>query len=238
MTAELALRLTKEVVQTLMDEAIRGQPMDHRILLAIGVSSKLAAILANEGWLIELSKKVYLLRGDTPSQDGTLVYLSYRIPGLHVGGKTALDWWGVRHNVALHPRLLLWGRKRFSFPQWVKDTIFYSYQTTKLFDDRMDYFAGLKPLPNGDRKVLVSVPERALLELVSDISKGQSLEEVRNLMDFLRNLRPGVLCEFLAYCTRNNVVKLVYQLGKEAGFAWADNLLERVAQVKKDKGLA
>ncbi|MDQ9171717.1 type IV toxin-antitoxin system AbiEi family antitoxin domain-containing protein [Oxalobacteraceae bacterium R-40] len=218
-----------------MDTAKRGEPMDCSILRGLDVTPKMAVLLAEEGWLINLSKETYLLRGDLPSRDGTLVYLSGRIPGLHVGGKTALDWQGVRHNVAFRERLVLWGQKRFKFPRWVDETISYSYQATSLFDERMDYFYGLKSLPNGNRSVLVSIPERAVLELVSEIGKGQSLEEVKNLMDFMRNLRQEVLCDFIANCKRKKVVKLVQKLGREAKFEWAEDLLEKAEQVKVNK---
>jgi len=36
-----------------------------------------------------------------------LAWLCWQRPGLHVGGRTALDWQGVRHFVALRPRLIL-----------------------------------------------------------------------------------------------------------------------------------
>ncbi|WP_429293453.1 type IV toxin-antitoxin system AbiEi family antitoxin domain-containing protein [Paraburkholderia sp. CI3] len=47
----------------------------------------------------------------------------------------------------------------------------------------------LKPLAGGNPYVLISVPERALIELARHIGKGQSLEEAINLMPSLRNVR-------------------------------------------------
>lgn len=51
----------------------------------------------------------------------------------------------------------------------------------------------------------VSVPERAILELASDIGNGQSLEEASNLMVSLRYLRADVLDEFLSHRPRVKV---------------------------------
>ena len=45
---------------------------------------------------------------------------------------------------------------------------------------------------------LVSTPERALLELLSDVGKGQELEEARHLVESARTLRQPVLEELLA----------------------------------------
>jgi hypothetical protein len=78
----------------------------------------------------------------------------------------------------------------------------------------------------------VSEPERALLELASDVgkrrAKGQSLEEAMGIAASLRNLRPKVLDTLLSHCTRVKVVKLVRDLGKASGFAWGNDLQRHV----------
>lgn len=104
-----------------------------------------------------------------------------------------------------------------------------------LFDGDFPYGKGLKPLPAGDPGVLVSVPERAILELASDIGKGQSMEEASNLMVRLRNLRPDVLDEFLSHCKRVKVVRLVRDLGLEADFSWARDLQKHVDRLGAGK---
>lgn len=111
----------------------------------------------------------------------------------------------------------------------------YSYQTTTLFDDDFPYETGLKPLPAGATGVLVSVPERAILELTSDIGKGQSMEEASNLMVGLRNLRPDVLHKFLSHCKRVKVVRLVRDLGLEADFSSARDLQKHVDRLGAGK---
>lgn len=111
----------------------------------------------------------------------------------------------------------------------------FSYQTTKLFDAELPGTKGLKPLPNGNPHVLVSIPERALLELASDIGKGQSMEEAINLMATLRNLRPTLLDEFLLHCKRVKVVRLVRDLGKSSGYSWGDDLQKHVDRLGAEK---
>ncbi len=111
----------------------------------------------------------------------------------------------------------------------------YSYQTTDLFDGDLPYETGLKPLPAGSPDVLVSVPERAILELASDIGKGQSMEEASNLVIGLRNLRSDVLDEFLRHCKRVKVVRLVRDLGREADFSWARDLHKHVDRLGAGK---
>jgi hypothetical protein len=79
----------------------------------------------------------------------------------------------------------------------------------------------LQPLPNGRREVLVSVPERALLELLSDVGKTQSLDEARQLVEGLRSLREKVLDELLRHVTRIKVVRLAELLSRELELPWA-----------------
>lgn len=201
----------------------------------MGVSAALASHMVKAGWLHRLSQGAYLLAGDAPTRDGTIAYLSRRIPGLHVGGKTALAWQGVRHNIAFREKVVLWGTKAYRFPAWVGEHLPHSYQTTALFDEDFSENVGLKPLPAGDEQVLVSVPERALLELASDIGKGQSIEEASNLMAGLRNIRPDVLDDFLSHCTRVKVVRLVRDLGREAGHSWAMNIQTHVDRLGAGK---
>ncbi len=210
-----------------MEVAPRGQPMDDVMLQEIGVTSGLALTLVEDGWLICLSHGAYLLRGDKPTRDGTIAYLSRHIPGLHVGGKTALAWYGVRQFVPSRERVTLWGQRHYVFPEWVSEVMPYSYQATKLFDETMDYTFGLKPLPSGNPYVLVSIPDRALLELVSNIGKGQSLEEAEFLVDCLRNLRPAILREYFPHCTQRKVIRQMRNLGINAmgsGFEWAKDV--------------
>jgi hypothetical protein len=231
--------MASKTLQRLMEEAPRGQPLDAEMLRDMGISPSQASYMVSSGWMVRLSKGAYLLTGDSPSSDGVIAYLSRRIPGLHVGGKTALDWQGVRHNLRFRERVVLWGRAPYEMASWVESTMLYTYQTTQLFDDGLPEGAGLEPLPNGNRSVLVSVPERALLELASDIGKrgqkGQSLEEAVNLVSSLRTLRPNVLDTFLSHCSRVKVAKLARDLGAASGYSWASNLQKHVDRLGAGK---
>ncbi|APC65956.1 type IV toxin-antitoxin system AbiEi family antitoxin domain-containing protein [Ralstonia pseudosolanacearum] len=227
--------MSNKTVQRLLQESRRGHPIDSDMLREMGVSAALAAYMVKSGWLQRLSQGVYLLTGDMPSRDGSIAYLGQCIPGLHVGGKTALAWQGVRHNLAFREQVVLWGQKPYRIPPWVAEHLSYSYQTTTLFDEDFPYEKGLKPLPAGDPAVRVSVPERAILELASDIGKGQSMEEASNLMVGLRNIRSDVLDEFLSHCKRVKVVRLVRDLGLEADFSWARDVQKHVDRLGAGK---
>src|SRR6266436_2816072 len=101
-----------------LSELPRGEPLSTAALLTHGVSAFRASALARSGWLAHLGRGVYMLPGDTLTRDGSLAFLSGQIPGLHVGGKTALAWRGVRQNVAFREVVNLWGAKPKRLPDW------------------------------------------------------------------------------------------------------------------------
>lgn len=199
----------------------RGEPLDIQFLKEGGVSAFRASQLAQAGWLAHLGRGVYMLPGDTLTRDGCLAYLMRRHPGLHVGGKTALLWRGIRHNVTFRETITLWDDQRMRLPSWFLDRFESTYQTTCLFDSRMLSGYGLQPLPGGRPEVQVSVPERALLELLSDVGKTESLQDSRDLVESVRSLRLPVLENLLAHTTRIKVVRLARALSEELDLPWA-----------------
>lgn len=211
--------------KTLLAQLPRGEPFSTADLQARGVNAFRASALGRSGWLTHLARGVYMLPGDTLTRDGALAFLSRQMPGLHVGGKTALAWRGVRQNLGFAETLALWGSKPQRLPEWFTQRFATQYQATQLFDAQLPTGYGLQSLPAGRADVLVSVPERALLELLSDVgksqSKGQSLSEARELTEGLPNLREAVLDELLLHVTRIKVIRIATVLAQELQLPWA-----------------
>jgi hypothetical protein len=206
----------------LLPELPRGSPLATAWLQERGLSAKQVARLAEEGWLQRLGHGIYVLPGDQLNREASLARLAESVSGLHVAGKTALAWRGVRHNIAFKEQLSLWGHKPATLPTWFTTAFPARYQATHLFDESLDATTGLAPLPAGRSDVLVSTPERALLELLSDVGKGQELEEARHLVEGARTLRLPVLEELLAHLTRIKVARLAHSLAEELELSWVD----------------
>jgi hypothetical protein len=185
-----------------------------------GLTTKHAARLAKEGWLERLGHGTYALPGETLDRDASLAWLVPAVPGLHVAGKTALSWRGVRHNLAFRETLILWGNKPAKLPVWFTTRFPAHYQATHLFDADMPSELGIAPLPAGRPDVPVSTPESALLELLSDVGTRQTLEEARHLVEGARSLRLPVLEELFAHLTRIKVVRLAHALADELSLPW------------------
>lgn len=198
----------------------RGQPLGTRWMREHRLTSKHAARLAKEGWLERLGHGTYCLPGETLERDASLTWLVPAVPGLHVAGKMALSWRGVRHNLAYRETLILWGDKPAKLPTWFTTRFPAHYQATHIFDAGMPRELGIAPLPAGRPDLPVSTPERAVLELLSDVGKGQTLEEARHLIEGARSLRLSVLEELFSYLTRIKVVRLAHTLAEELNLPW------------------
>lgn len=209
-----------------LNDLPRGTPLTTDNLLAYGLTAKHLSRLAAEGWLQRLGHGVYLLPGDKLEREAALVTLAKSIPSLHVAGKTALAWRGIRHNIASTQIISLWGEKPGKLPSWFTQAFPSHYQTTNIFDAAMPACLGLAPLPGGNRDLLVSVPERALLELLSDTGKRQGLEEARQLAESIHAPRMDVMDKLLSYLTRIKIVRMAYQFADELNLPWKDTALE------------
>ena len=97
-------------------------------------------------------------------------------------------------------------------PAWFSQRFPAAYVARKLFDAELVADFGLQSLPEAPNGVLVSVPERALLEMLSEVgSSRQGLEEARNIMEGLRLPRLEVLGLLLKHCPSVKVVRLCVQ---------------------------
>lgn len=199
----------------------RGEPLDMQILHREGVPAQRASAWARSGWLDHLGRGVYAIGGDEPTRDGTLAYLARNVAGFHVGGKTALAWHGLEHDIAFDEVLSLWGDRARAIPSWVAERFPLRYQTARILDSVAHGSMGLKPLLPGDSRIPVSVPERAMLEMLSDLGKTQSLADARRLMEGLGGLRVKVLDQLLARTQRIKVVRAAAHLAADLDLPWA-----------------
>jgi hypothetical protein len=213
-----------EIVQFLMDFAPRSQPLGLRYFAELEIDARKVGELVKQGWLRQLSEDAYLLRGDQPGIDGTIAYLQAYTSNLHVGGRTALEWHRMMHHLRFRDRVDLWGHGYCSIPSWAVERLACSYHSHPLFDARMEEGYGLKPLAWRHPQVLVSVPERAILEYVSVSLDLVLIEDVRALIGSLRNIRLDILQKLADCCSRRDVVWGLKFLAEDEGISWAQQL--------------
>jgi transcriptional regulator with AbiEi antitoxin domain of type IV toxin-antitoxin system len=201
-----------------------GAPITSEELAAQGISADLAVHYVRSGWLKRLMRGVYSRPNDTLALDPSLALLQRKFSGLHVGGKSALDWYGVRQYVAQRPLLHLYGWDAASLPSWFMQRFPSEYHRKRLFDEKPETLMHVSPFEKRRGAPQVSTPERALLELLSDVGVRQTLHEAGELTDGTYNLRANVLRDLLEHCRSVKTVRLCLTLGRERGLPWVKKL--------------
>ncbi|MFT3904779.1 MAG: type IV toxin-antitoxin system AbiEi family antitoxin domain-containing protein [Steroidobacteraceae bacterium] len=211
-------------LKTLYTRLAPGAPLTSEDLAGLGISADLAVHYARAGWLTRLARGVYCRPNDPPALHPSLLLLQRRLDGLHVGGKSALDWYGVRQYVSQQPLLDLYGWTAGRLPEWFTERFPAEYHRKRLFDEQPDALLHVGPFEQRSGAPQVSAPERALLELLSDVGVRQPLQEACELVESTYSLRADVLRELLQRCTSVKTVRLCLKLGREASLPWVAKL--------------
>lgn len=192
----------------------------------MGISADLAVHYARSGWLKRLGRGVYCRPGEALSLHPSLVVLQQQITGCHVGGKTALEWYGIRQYVLQQSVLHLYGWVTARLPNWFVQHFPSEYHRKRLFNEEPDQMPGAGRFENRDTAPLVSTPERALLELLDEVGVRQPLQEAKEIAEGAYNLRAEVLTDLLKRCTSVKTVRLCLRLGRELSLPWVGKLDE------------
>jgi hypothetical protein len=190
----------------------------------MGISADLAVHYVRAGWLKRLARGVYCRPGEILELHPSLLVLEQQVPGLHVGGKSALEWHGVRQYVSQQPVTSLYGWVTARLPEWFRDHFPAEYHRKRLFREKPDQMPGVGRFEGGARAPLVSSPERALLELLDEVGVRQPLQEAKEIAEGAYNLRPEVLTDLLKRCTSVKTVRLCLTLARELSLPWAQKL--------------
>jgi len=212
------------VLNTLYRQLPPGSPVTSAELAALGVSADLAVHYVRAGWLTRLARGVFT-RSDAPlAVHPSLRLLESRVTGLHVGGTSALDWHGVRHHISQRPELHLYGWVSTSLPPWFTERFTCRYHRLRLFDEPPDVPLRVSRFERRPGAPLVSDPERATLEVLSDVGVRQSLQDARDLLEGTSALRGTVLQALLLQCRQVKTVRLCLALGRELQLPWVEKL--------------
>jgi hypothetical protein len=179
--------------------------------------------------LKRLGRGFFAFPNDTLDASLTIGVLAHHFPGLHIGGKTALAWHGILHNVPVRETLFIWGKRKDELPKWFTERFPVSFTGRQLFDEKLPANFAISTLPETPNGAPVSEPERALLELLDAVGSKQGVEEAHNLFENLYSLRRPILQKLLCHCRQKKVVRLCQKWATELKFDWAENLLEDTA---------
>lgn len=209
-----------------------------RWLRANGYSTSLVARYVRSGWLTSPARGVYApARTSSLSWNGVLRSLQMREGlRLHAGGRFALAWQGHEHYLRLgeSPTVTLYGDDRA--PGWLANLAmpetflhlgagpFPPTETdfTNGTSDEVLYRDGLLRLDTSSNggPVVMSTPERAMLELCATKADTGLVLEADAVMQSLAGLRPDLVEGLLRNCRSVQAKRLFLALAERHGHPW------------------
>lgn len=201
-----------------------GVPLTSRELGRLGLTPQRTYDYVQSGWLAKLGRGVFVRPGAPLSLEASLRALESSGFDVHVGGKTALDWYGVRQFVSAKPKTVLYGFGDVRLPPWVTAHFNVEYRRKNLFRSKAQAALALSRFRDQPGMPLVSEPERAVLEMLSEVPQRQSLTEARELVESLVSLRPDLLQQLLRQCRSIKTVRLFLTLARELNMPYLSKL--------------
>ncbi len=239
-------------------ELPEGLLVDAAWLEARGYYRSLRKKYVDLGWLEQPAYRVYRRPRGTLSWEQVVISLQtlLQVPVV-VGGRSALELEGYGHYLPQHAREThLYGT---DLPSWLNklplENEFVVHRTGRVFlDDPVD--RGLARLEEQDNEgsfateaedvlnrpwgqwrwpLALSVPERALLELLDELPARESFHQVDKLMEGLVNLRPGRLQALLKRCTNVKIKRLFFFFADRSAHAWLKRIDRDAIDLGKGK---
>ncbi len=196
--------------------------------------------LLRSGSLTALHHGVYM-RGFAPPQWQAIVYSLQRIlnTDLVVGGLTALELQGFAHYLPLSGKksIHLYGKK---MPAWVNcllPNVTFTWHPEQDLTGRKNT-RKLRPIPplelrsfatekewrEGFAGLILSTPERAYLEVLTDVPEKISFEHADQLMQGMTSLSPRSLQSLLELSGNVKVKRLFFWFAERHNYAWLQKL--------------
>jgi hypothetical protein len=233
-----------------------GLLVDSAWLCAQGYSSSLRSQYVSRGWLSQPARQVYRRGGGKLTWQQAVISLQTLLGHrLVVGGRSALELHGYAHFLSHETRAVhLHGPKRP--PAWLKrlpvDAPFLYRHSEPLlpladFPHSLEFAATANPrttlpddldvVPYGpsDWPLVVSRPERALLELLDELPQQESFDQVDALFEGLTNVRPRLLSKLLARCRNIKVKRLFFYFAGRHKHAWLSRIDRSAVDLGKGK---
>lgn len=229
-----------------------GLVASSRWLDEAGYSSALRSKYVANGWLEQPTRGIYKRPGAETRWQHLIISLQslMRIPVI-VGGLSALDLQGYGHYVAMGKRRKVHLYTEAPLPKWLNEIDpeidFQTRNARKLFKSEA-IFKAIQDLPSisstgnvetlnypdgglrlhvwGDRSwpMVISRPERAILEFLDEIPTHQSFEHAAELFTGLSNLSPRQLQASLENCGSVKVNRLFLWFAERNDHAWFKRL--------------
>ncbi|OGT26998.1 MAG: hypothetical protein A3I77_00825 [Gammaproteobacteria bacterium RIFCSPLOWO2_02_FULL_42_14] len=195
-----------------------GTPLLSNYLKNHGYYRQLVNLYCKNEWIKSIGHGAYTRLNDPLTWQGAVNALQTQLSmPVHIGGLTALELHGVSQYVSkndLSQTFYLYRseKQNLHLPTWFSNTFTNSFFEKKtLFNKQL----GLSKKTVGDVEIIVSAPERAILEVLSLVPYKITLEHANELMELLDRLRSDVMQKLLESCTSIKVKRLFLYLSEK-----------------------
>lgn len=177
-----------------------------------GFSDQLIQRYCASGWLTRIGVGGFIRHSEEPSWEGALYAIQSELKKpIHVGGLSALQIHGLAHYLELSSQketyLYNTTEAKHKLPGWFQyfnQKQSFHYVQYHLFSDEI----GLKTHYIDGSDIVISEPERAILEALYCVPKQLSVEHASQLVENLQTIRPELMQELLCSCQHILVKRL------------------------------
>lgn len=223
-------------LQQILDNLPSQALITAQYLREKGVSRQLAQSYVDSGWLERPHAGVYKRKGAKLGWHGAVYSLQEQLGlPIHVAGETALELHGIFHHVTMDldsEPIFLEGPPKTSIPYWFRRL--FRKQLRFRTSSALPSNLGLEPKSVRDGfDIVVSRPERALLEVLVQVANDHRFDDAANLADSFRTWDIGLLLRLLTSCSSYKAKRLLMFFGD---FHNIKPLVHIVDQVDLGKG--
>ena len=178
----------------------------------------------HSGYLDQLGRGAYCKHGNKPNVSAAIVALNEQLSlSVHVGGKTVLAEHGLLHFVPFQALpTMLFAQNNVMLPTWFSRFYANSFMLTRT--NFLPDGEGVERRTFGEFPVRMSVPERAILELLHAVPEKQMLNEAYQIIEMMTVVRPRLMQALLQKCSSVKVKRLFFLLAEHAGHSWYGGL--------------
>lgn len=204
-----------------------GRPVNSAELHKLDISRDLLVYYVKAGWLKRLANGVYMKPNTELDLNASLALLQKKVKGLHIGGKSALELYGLRHYMSNAPTTHLYAWDSARLPEWLTSKFRCELQRKRLLDEPPEQPLYVSYFHDKQDGPLVSEPERAALEMLSEVPTDQSLSEAEEILEAAFSLRSDVMSDLLYKCKSVKTVRLFLNLASKLSLPVYEELKEQ-----------
>ncbi len=214
-------------INRLVQQHKQGMVCTQKWLYSLGISRYLAEQYCLNGWLERIGYGAYKFTGDSIPWFGAFASLVSQLDyKIHLSGKTALDLQNYHQHLNLGDQIALWITKQpnepRNLPKWFAQCVAshcrINYSSRNLFPDTPTL--GLTEITTELHWLLLSTPERAILEYLDSVPQHHTVEQAKFLLESMVTLRPTLLNSLLEHCNSRKVKRLFMLLAEHEHHDW------------------